>query len=57
MLKSCYLKEIIQTSNFYWDQRKILVPKDDHITKGREGGGLGLNGILKDKIIQFVNQN
>ena len=36
---------------------KILVHTDDPITEAREGGGLGLNGTLKDKIIQFVNQN
>lgn len=35
----------------------ILVHTDGPITEGREGGGLGLNGTLKDKIIQFVNQN
>lgn len=57
MLKLCYLKEIIQTSYFYGDQCKILVHTDEPITEGREGGGLRLNGTLKDKIIQFVNQN
>ena len=25
--------------------------------KGTEGGGLGLNGTHKDKIIKFLNQN
>ena len=39
------------------DQCKILVHTDEPITEGREGGGLRLNGTLKDEIIQFVNQN